>query len=258
MSAVQRFEFAGGEAVVFSSRCPCHSTTNEDAAALIELDADFGVLVVADGMGGQPAGCQASGLALEQLGRHIKQVVQSGGELRAGILDGIEAGNQAILSLKIGAATTLAVVEIQGPTIRPYHVGDSPIMVVGQRGKVKLQTICHSPVSYAVESGLLEETDAIHHEDRHIVSNMIGSPEMRIEVGSFLKLDPLDTVLLASDGLFDNLYQDEIVESIRKGRMSKVARQLADSCRIRMTESKKGQPSKPDDLTFILFRSLGK
>ena len=46
-------------------------------------------------------------------------------QLRGAILNGIEAANRSIRELGCGAATTLALVEIQDRTIRPYHVGDS-------------------------------------------------------------------------------------------------------------------------------------
>ena len=80
--------------------------------------------------------------------------------------------------------------EISNGSVRPYHVGDSVILLVGQRGKIKLQTVSHSPVGYAVEAGVLDEVEAMHHQDRHVVSNFIGSPEMRIEVGAPLRLAP--------------------------------------------------------------------
>ena len=51
----------------------------------------------------------------------------------------VEAANRAVAELGVGAATTLAVVEIQGRSVRTYHVGDSMILAVGQRGKVRFQ-----------------------------------------------------------------------------------------------------------------------
>ncbi len=96
----------------------------------------------------------------------------------------------------------------------------------------------------------------MHHEDRHLVSNMLGMPDMRIEVGSALELGRFDTLLLATDGLFDNLHTQEVVDRVRKGSLTGVAQRLVDQCRRRMQESKPGLPSKPDDLTFILFRRL--
>jgi serine/threonine protein phosphatase PrpC len=101
---------------------------------------------------------------------------------------------------------------------------------------------------------MLDGEEALHHDERHLVSNLVGSAEMRIEVGSPLDLAPLDTVLLASDGLFDNLLQPEIVDEIRVKPLEQVARTLAQAAVSRMDEPVEGQPSKPDDLTFLLYR----
>ena len=57
----------------------------------------------------------------------------------------------------------------------------------------------------------------MHHSQRHVVSNVIGSPDMRIEIGSAIEMDLRDTLVLASDGLSDNLHVTEIVEYVRKG-----------------------------------------
>ena len=245
---------AGGRAGLFSTLAPDKTTPNEDAAALVGQDDDSGILVVADGMGGLPAGEQASCLAIRELLRSIESAEAESPSLRGVIMDGLENANRAIGELGIGAGATMAVAEIQGRTVRPYHVGDSMVMVVGQRGKIKLQTVSHSPVGYAVEAGLLDESEAMNHEDRHLVSNVLGTPDMRIEVGSTIKLARYDTLLLASDGLFDNLTVDEIVDRLRKGPLEKAIDRLATDCRRRMQAPQPGEPSKPDDLTFIAFR----
>ena len=118
--------------------------------------------------------------------------------------------------------------------------------------------MAHSPVGYAVESGLIDEEDAIGHAQRHLVSNMVGDPDMRIEIGSPLDLAAYDTVVLATDGLFDNMRRDEIVEAVRTGSLEEAGHRLASSCLRRMTEPSPGLPSKPDDLTFILYRRVRK
>jgi serine/threonine protein phosphatase PrpC len=247
-------EFAGGSAALFSMRCPGKETPNEDAVALIRTGQSSGVLAVADGLGGAPAGKQASYLAIQCLASAVIRAVRCGAEVRAGILDGFESANEDVLALAIGAATTLTVVEFDGQLVRHYHVGDSMVLLTGQRGKVKMQSIPHSPVGYAVEAGLLDETDAMHHEDRHVISNVIGSTDMRIEVGSAIKIAPRDTLVLASDGLSDNLHLTEIVECVRKGPLASAARELASQVKERMESEGEGEPSKPDDLTFVIFR----
>lgn len=144
---------AGGTAVACSCRCPGKETANEDAAAMIPVDESSGILVVADGVGGGRGGAQAAALAATCLKEAPRQSHASELRLRTAILDGMESANRKILELGWGAATTLAVVEIYENVMRSYHVGDSMVLVVGHLGKIKLQTISHSPVGFAVDSG---------------------------------------------------------------------------------------------------------
>jgi len=246
--------FLDGVATFFTARAPDKTTPNEDCLALLPFDADSGVLIVADGLGGLPAGSTASQLAIDTMAQVLQEAASTGTPLRDAILNGIEQANQAILAQASGMATTLAVVEIQGQTVRHYHVGDAMIMVTGQRGKVKAYTVSHSPVGYAVEAGMLDEDEAVHHEERHIVSNVVGATDMHMSIGTTLHLATRDTLLLASDGLFDNLYREEIVELIRKGPLSRAATQLVTQCHERMQHPQAGLPSHADDLSFILFR----
>ena len=254
MSRATTLDAASGQVAVFSARAPDKESANEDAAAVIFQGPDDAVLLVADGVGGQPAGQQASEVTLHILRDALEDASRKGVETRDAILNGIEAANEAVIGLGSGAATTLAVVEIRENIVRPYHIGDSMIIVTGQRGRLKLQTISHSPVGYAVEAGFLDEEEAIHHDERHLVSNVIGNVDMRIEIGSAIELAQKDTLILATDGLFDNLSVTEIIEIIRKGRLKPAADRLARSCIRRMSGEPADRPGKPDDLTFILFR----
>jgi serine/threonine protein phosphatase PrpC len=61
-------------------------------------------------------------------------------------------------------------------------------------------------------------------------------------------------LLLASDGLFDNVLPDEIIEIMRTGPVTDAARALWTLARSRMDGSDTDKPSKPDDFSAILFR----
>ena len=246
--------FLSGEVVIFSSKSPVRETANEDAAAVIPYDEGAGIFVVADGLGGHPDGNAASRVAVKTMARVLERGASEKHEIRTAILDGMEAANRAVCAFGSGAGTTLSIAEFRRNEIRPYHVGDSMILVVGQRGRMKLQTISHSPTGYAVEAGLLDEAEALVHEDRHVVSNMVGSDEMRIEVGMPVEFAEHDTLLVASDGLADNLTTQEIVEFIRKGPLATAGSNIANLARERMQRPMGEMPSKPDDLTFLLFR----
>ena len=254
-------ELASGEAALFVSRAPEREGANEDSIALLRLDDRRALLLIADGFGGCPSGGEASSLAIAAVADSVRESVaetpDASGGLAGAILAGFDGANAAVLGLGVGAATTLVAVELWDDWIRPYHVGDSEVLVTGQRGLVKLRTTAHSPIGYAVEAGLVHADDAIHHEERHLVSNMVGAKEMRVEVGAPLRLARFDTLVVGSDGLFDNLNLDEIVEIARKGPIGHAAAELASLARQRMEHPEPGLPSKPDDLSFIVYRMRG-
>lgn len=286
---VQLVSACGGQFAVYSRRSPAKETSNQDLAAVISHSADSGVVLVADGLGGMRTGEIASSLAASAVCEAIHQLPTADGreppvfvgadvseppasegeghsdagkngeapvprDLRVAILDGLERANQRILQEASGSATTIAVVEIRDREIRSYHVGDSMVLVCGLKGKMKFQTVSHSPVGFAVEAGIIDADEAMHHEERHLVSNVIGSPEMRIEIGPTMRMARRDTVLLGTDGLFDNLHVGEIVEWVRKGPLEEAVGRLALEATERMVNPAPGMPSKPDDLTIVAYR----
>lgn len=244
-----------GTVVAFSMRSPDREpgAPNEDAGAIIPT-AHGVVIAVADGLGGIPGGQLASGLAVEVLSKEVGAHADTAQGVRDSVMTGLERANMAV---QAGTGqTTMIVAEIAGRSVRTYNVGDSAALIIGQRGKLKLRTVAHSPVGYGVAAGLIAEEDALHHEHLHYVSNTLGGIEaMRIEVSSEHELAARDTLLIGTDGLFDNLHVDEIVDIVRKGPLPKVARELAESCTHRMKVPTEGMPSKPDDLTFVLYRA---
>jgi serine/threonine protein phosphatase PrpC len=247
-------DVAGGVAIAYSCRDPGKETENEDSVAVIPYGPGAAVLVVADGAGGLPAGKRASLTAVTTLAEALQAAMDKTMLLRTAILNGIEAANDAVLALANGSATTMTVITIEGLVARSYQIGDSEAIIVGQRGRIRLQTTAHSPTGFAVEAGFLDERDALHHADRHLVSNFLGTSDMRIDVGATVKLNPRDTVIVASDGLMDNVHVDEIVEYVRKGPLSDAVARAVGLASQRMYTAGDGEPSKPDDLSLILFR----
>ena len=247
-------DVAGGHAVAYTCRDPYKETDNEDTVAILPYGPAAAVFVVADGAGGLPAGKRASLTAVNTLAESLQVAMDKTTLLRTAILNGIEAANTAVLELANGSATTMTVITLEGRLARSYQVGDSEAIVMGQRGLVKLQTTAHSPTGFAVEAGFLDQREALHHEERHLVSNFIGTTDMRIDVGAAVELDQNDTVLLASDGLMDNVHVDEIIEFVRKGPLRDAILAVVAQAEQRMKNAGGGEPSKPDDLSLILFR----
>ncbi|MCA9140717.1 MAG: protein phosphatase 2C domain-containing protein [Planctomycetales bacterium] len=249
MDEPQSFDHSQGRVMAYARTCPGKQEPNDDSAAVICTQDDGLVLAVADGVGGSPLGHKASGIAMQCLSESLQSAATFNGDLRPLILDGIERANAEILDLAIGAATTLSVIEVKNRVARGYQVGDSMAVIVGQRGLVKWKSTSHSPIGYAIESGLMGEDEAMYHDERHFVSNLVGSKSMHIEIGPAIKLAALDTIILASDGLFDNLTLDEICSLSRVGPPARRMRSLIDQATAQMQTDL----GKPDDLSIVLL-----
>ena len=113
-----------------------------------------------------------------------------------------------------------------------------------------------------MHAGYLSEAEALVHPDRHLVPSGIGVEGMTPEVGPNIRLARHDTVVLASDGLTDNVYESEIVEALRKGPLVEQLNGLVELTRGRMAAADDSVDvdtgelaiGKPDDLTVIAIR----
>ncbi len=258
-----------GEAVFFSSKAFDKTTGNEDAALFCELPGAVTVLAVADGVGGLPAGAEAAATAIGAVRRAIERAVvraadrvadrdsqrEESDTLRSAIFDAFEDANAKLLEQGIGAGTTLVVVEVRDGTARAYHAGDSGALLVGQRGRVRFETIPHSPVGYGVAAGMLEPSETHHHNERHLLSNCVGSRDMRVEVGTPVPMAARDTLLLATDGVLENIERRNLIDQIRSGSLLQAATDLQARVRLTMAGVDPKLPAHPDDATALLFRT---
>lgn len=251
-SGVLEIPVEGGTVLAYSARGP-GKERNEDSLLVAHFRGGC-LMAVADGMGGMNAGERASRLALETLAERLAPGREESEPRRHTLLDALEEANRRILDLGVGAGTTIAATILRRGRARTVHVGDSVCLQVGSRGRVKSWTISHSPIGYAVEAGLMDEEEAMHHHLRHLVSNHLGTEDMRIEFGPSVQVAKRDTLLVATDGLLDNLTAVEIVEEIRRGAPRAACQSLSQLARRRMIEPRPGEPSKSDDLSFLLYR----
>lgn len=237
------------------ARCPIGSGPNEDSL-LIVPSKNGCFLVVADGAGGHPEGEKASALAVTELGERLTSLDASRSP-QSIIIDGFDAASHRIATGTRGALTTLLVVQVEqrlhGLHFRTFHAGDSAALVFSGRGQVRFSTVMHSPVGYAVESGWLDPDLALHHEALNLVSSLVGGPDMRLEIGPWVTLRPRETLLVATDGLLDNVYRRELGQAAR-GKLEVAEARLSALARTRMLEP--GSPlQKPDDCSFVLLRA---
>lgn len=239
------------EVIIFSARSPSKDTPNEDSLAIISVDNETTVLIVADGLGGMAAGEQASKLTIESV---INCLENKNISIREAILNGIDEANKLLLRARKKSGTTISVAEIKGNTLRTYHAGDSLILLAANHGKVKYQALSHAPISYAVACGAIDLERAMLHPERNLISNFVGCNDMQISIGPATELSTLDTLILSSDAVSDNLYGDEIAELIRNESLLEGINQLINECQKNMHEPLPDRRCHPDDLTLIGFR----
>ncbi len=189
--------------------------TNQDLA-LTSSD----LAAVADGMGGHLGGEVAARMAVEQLLQSFRN-----DRTTDGLISAVRAANDAVYSRSrsdrnlhgMGTTLTAAAIVGEGPDgqlrLALVNVGDSRAYLVNsQERRVHRLTEDHSVVEEMVRSGELTEDEAAVHPHRHILTRALGI-EAGIEPDCWeLDLDPGSRLLLCSDGLTNELAEQEIAE----------------------------------------------
>jgi len=220
--------------------------TNQDTLFFIGKE-DFCLFGVADGAGGHPHGREAS----YSVGETIFQYVRTKKAQDVQLISLIEDANFKVREKYPNAFTTLAFGALFETELRSYSVGDSEIQYFNSTGETIYNNIPQSPVGYAVEAGYMSQEEALDHNDRNLVNNLIGDELLRIEVASRVQLKKGYSVLVGSDGLFDNVTHEELSEKVGKGSFEEGFKELCSF----FTEHQ-DQWRKDDDISFIFLRKI--
>lgn len=193
-------------------------TINQDSFLLLP---DRGLWVVADGMGGAQGGEVASRLAVETFeDAYLEQTERSLADVVA------EANHriyEAALSSELrGMGTTavgLALVEDDddgdGHHLVVVNVGDSRAYLYRDGGLTQL-TDDHSVVAELVREGRITQAEAEAHPQRNVITRVLGVyPEV---IADLWPVDPVrgDRYLLCSDGLFNEVGDDQMSAVLRR------------------------------------------
>jgi PPM family protein phosphatase len=182
---------------------------NEDAVLVTPTMA-----VVADGMGGHAAGEVASALAVEAFPRLATTSHDLEGLTRA-----VVATNQVILDdaaenpSREGMGTTLVgVVHVDradGVALALVNIGDSRCYRV-RAGQIVQLTSDHSWAEEMVRAGRLTAEEATSHPRRHQLTRVLGMADGASPDVSWLAGEPGDVFVLCSDGLSNEVTDQEI------------------------------------------------
>lgn len=197
---------------------------NEDSLQIYPQAHNGGQLfVVADGVGGENYGQEASQLAVRRIGvlyyQYYEQYPNQAIEIT--LKQVLTQVNTEIYTeaLRLGSAghmgTTAVVAVIRQRTLTVAWVGDSRIYVVSKtKLKARQITIDHSQVEDDVRAGILSREEAEHHPDRNVLSRSLGgNPQVAVDTITG-ELEERDLVILCSDGLTRYLNKDLIAEHV--------------------------------------------
>ena len=149
---------------------------NEDAWY---MDAERGIFLVVDGIGGEAAGEKAAAIAVDRIRARLERQT---GSVEQRVREAITVANNEILRAARGnpqwqgMACVLTLVAMDDGSAVVGHVGDSRLYEI-RRGAIRKITHDHSPVGAREDAGELSELDAMLHPRRNEVFRDVGSEE---------------------------------------------------------------------------------
>jgi serine/threonine protein phosphatase PrpC len=188
-------------------------SNNEDRYV---ADSTHKVFLVADGMGGQELGEQASGMAAEIIPRVVQDELAANEDASKAMQKALTEANQAIVHAGRNQPAgrrmgTTAVVALQhSDQVYVAGLGDSRAYLI--RGdQIDQLTVDHSVAQALVSTGVLSAEEARHSPWQHVLHKFLGCAEMAegAEVRPFTP-QAGDRLLLASDGLTNHTTEDDL------------------------------------------------
>ena len=223
-----------------------------------------GFLGVADGIGGGPAGLEASSLVAESLQKFVGE--ESGMLIRPGRLDGevVETLTRGLRRCHeemqqlvekqhpdwAGMGTTITAALVLWPKLYLVHLGDTRAYILN-RGTLRRVTRDHTYAQALLEAGVLNDSTLRTSAMRFVLSNFISGdlpekdPEVHPDVTVAI-LEPGDTILLCTDGLTDVVPDDDLAGVLKRDEPPEAqVQQLLDLVRERQAR---------DDATAVIAR----
>lgn len=243
----------------------CKRDTNEDHFLITELNKSMVVhetsldvdpkdvifsgsqgqlYLVADGIGGDAAGERASELAIQTMVQYVLNVLpwffrlygedeeDLNDELKRAMVrcEEVIGAESAAVPEYEGMGTTLTVAYVLWPKMYVVHVGDSRCYVL--RGK-KLQQITrdHTMAQSLVDQGAMKAKDIEDSPWIHVLWNALGKGAEKLSPEVYMAdLEAGDTVMLCTDGLWQELPEKRVIDILRAGEEDKeTCRRLVDA-----------------------------
>ncbi|MCB1610113.1 MAG: Stp1/IreP family PP2C-type Ser/Thr phosphatase [Xanthomonadales bacterium] len=215
---------------------------NEDTYC---ADAETGLWLVADGMGGHDHGEVASALARDVVLREINQGQSLAQAIQSADEEIIQHSREKRSERPMG--TTVAAVLVRDGQFEVAWVGDSRVYL--WNGELKQISQDHSYVQELIDQGAISAAQARTHPNRNVVTQALGvtQPE-QLKVETIRgKLESGNQLLLCSDGLTEEV-DDETISGILARGLS--AQEAVDHLILAALDN-----GGSDNITVLLVRS---
>jgi PPM family protein phosphatase len=219
---------------------------------------DFGLFIIADGMGGHHDGEKASAISTRSMATQITHkiflpLITSGraaldAPITETLNDSVLKANNDVIAHVPDGGTTLTAVTIIGDLAYVAHVGDSRVYLLNN-GTIEQVTRDHSLVQRLLELDQLTPEEAADHPQKNVLYRALGQND-NLEVDTLTRrLPPRARLLLCSDGLWNQVEEQEILEIVLKNVNPQ------DSCNqlVAMANSRGGI----DNVSVILLQMPG-
>ena len=208
---------------------------NEDAVA---FDAQNGLCLLADGMGGYNAGEVAAGMAITFIDAELSRWLTEAGrqpntrDLRRAMEICVDNANHSIFNAaqanrqSAGMGTTLVVGVFQDTRLMLGHIGDSRAYRL--RGTELLQiTKDHSLLQEQLDGGLISPEEARVSLNKNLITRALGVEDAVLLEANEHRVVPGDVYLMCSDGLSDMVSHQGLTAILQSERpLEHKARQL--------------------------------
>jgi protein phosphatase len=220
-------------AVTFSNEFRWTSAARTDAGLVRQINEDAlldaperGLWAVADGMGGHAVGDLASRMVIESLASMTAQSALA--DARAHLLDinarlRAEAARRQVS--RIGS--TVVLLAARDGVCGYLWAGDSRIYLL-RRGRLRQLTRDHSHVEELKARGQLTAEEALHHPAQHLITRAVGALDFLDLDEDSITLHDGDTFLLCSDGLSNEVSEDEMEAQLALSSCELAAQRLLE------------------------------
>ncbi len=186
---------------------------------------DFGLFMVADGMGGHHDGEKASALAIKTVAATVATTIwlpmlsgqtENQAPITEALTEAIQKANGDIMVQVPDGGTTFSSVILIGDLAYVAHVGDSRVYMISKDGVIEQLTRDHSLVQRLIELDQLTPEEAAEHPQKNVLYRALGQNDI-VEVDTmFRRVPPKSSLVVCSDGLWNQVQDKEIVDIVRQ------------------------------------------